>query len=110
MLARSAALIPAMPIRVIVDSLRLGIPPEAGAGAGSMGSALQRLAALRTELHVARGLVPVRTLDRLGRTALPAELEVRRDGLAALHARLAAHDDGRVAAALSAELLRDGVH
>src|SRR3990172_4085847 len=107
MLARTSVAIPAIAIRTADDSF--GIPgPLAAAGAlGSMESALDGLAALRAELHVPWDFVPVGALDRLGRAALPAELEARWNGLAALHARLA--DRARVRAAVPAELRRHGV-
>src|SRR3990172_10018793 len=103
MLARSTAGMAAMGKRRMEDSFR----PRFGAGTGAggsfcIGSALDRLAAFRAELHVPRGFVPVRTLDRLGRAAFAAELQAGRDGLAALHARLPARR--RVRAAGPAEL------
>src|SRR3990170_4294764 len=107
MLARTRVAIPAMAIRTAVDSFGTAGPLGAAGALGSMGSARHSLAALRAELHVAWDLVPVRTLERLGRSALPAELEARRDRLAALHARLAR--DGRVGAAVPAELHVHGV-
>src|SRR3972149_2923162 len=89
------------------DSLGLAIPPDgAGGTAESMTSPLDWLPALRAELHVARDLVTVRALDRLGRTALPAELEAGGQGLAALHARLP--DGRRVGPAVPAELRGHG--
>src|SRR5712691_9824283 len=94
----------------VVDSFGTSGPAGGGARVGSMGSALDRLAALRTELHVARDLVAVRAAERLRRAAFPAELEAGRDGLAALDARLAARRDGRVGPAIPAELRRHRVH
>src|SRR5437870_13895466 len=94
----------------VVDSFGTSGPAGGGARVGSMGSALDRLAALRAELHGARGLVAVRAPQELGRAACPAERQAGRDGLAALHARLAARCHGRVGPAVPAELRRHGVH
>src|SRR2546425_10308303 len=80
----------------VVDSFGTSGPAGGGARVGSMGSALDRLAALRAELHIARDLVAVRAPQELGRAAFPAELQAGRDRLAALHARLAARGPGRV--------------
>src|SRR5947209_10439373 len=96
--------------RTVVDSFGTSGPAGGGARVGSMESALDRLAALRTELHVARDLVAVRAPQELGRAALPAELQAGWDRLAALHARLAARGHGRVGTAVPAELRRHRVH
>src|SRR5437016_14439625 len=93
----------------VVDSFGTSGPAGGGARVGSMGSALDRLAALRAELHVARDLVAVRAPQELGRAAFPAELQAGRDGLAALHARLAARGHGRVGPAVPSEPRRHGV-
>src|SRR3972149_3144703 len=103
MLPRSTLPIAAIATRTTEDSFRPGFGAGTGAGGSfCIGSALNRLAAFRAEFHVPRGFVPVRTLDRLGRAAFAAELQARRDGLAALHARLP--DRRRVRAAGPAEL------
>src|SRR5438445_611176 len=86
--ARTMAEIAAIANMTVVDSFGTSGPAGGGARVGSMGSALDRLAALRAELHVARDLVAVRAPQELGRAAFPAELQGGRDGLAALHARL----------------------
>src|SRR3989442_137691 len=108
--ARTMAEIAAIANMAVVDRFGPSGPGGGGARVGSMGSALDRLAALGTELHVARDLVAVRAAERLRRAALPAELEAGRDGLAALDARLAARGDGRVGPAVPAELRRHRVH
>src|SRR6266508_2067377 len=95
-LARTIVPMAPIAMRTVVDSLGTAGPPGAGAGTGSIGSALDRLAALRAELHVARDLVAIRTSEELRRAAFPAELQPRGHGLAALHARLAAGRGGRV--------------
>src|SRR6266487_3518570 len=110
MLARTIVPIAPIAMRTVVERWGTAGPPGAGAGTGSIGSALDGLAAFRAELHVARDLVAVRTLPELGRAAFPAELQSRGHGLAALHARLAARGDGRVGPAVPAELRRQGVH
>src|SRR2546422_585887 len=94
--ARTMAEIDAIANMTVVDSFGTSGPAGGGARVGSMGSALDRFAALRAELHVARDLVAVRAPQELGRAAFPAELQAGRDGLAALHARLAARGHGRV--------------
>src|SRR5256712_11169887 len=110
MAARTMAEIAAIANMTVVDSFGTLGPAGGGARVGSMGSALDRFAALRAELHVARDLVAVRAPQELGRAAFPAELQAGRDGLAALHARLAARGHGRVGPAVPAELRRHGVH
>src|SRR6266568_2258156 len=108
--ARTTPPIAAIANRTLVESAMEGILPSVGAGAGCMRSALDRLAALRAELHVPRDLVAVRALPELGRAAFSAELQAGRDGLAALDAGLAPRGDRRVGAAVTAELRRHGVH
>src|SRR5438552_569237 len=96
--------------RTVVDSFGTSGPAGGGARVGSMGSALDRLAALGAELHVAWDLVAVRAPQELRRAAFTAELQAGWDRLAALHARLAARGHGRVGPAVPAELRRHGVH
>src|SRR5437773_1052830 len=108
--ARRMAPIAAIARRTVVDRLGNIGPRGAGAGGASMDSALDRLAALRAELHVAGDLVAVRAPERLRRTAFAAELQARRDGLAAFDARLTPGRDRRVGAAVPAELHVRGVH
>src|SRR5256885_10064130 len=108
--ARTTTPIAAIARRTVVDSVGMRGPGAAGAGVGSMDSALDRLPALRAELHVAGHVVSVRALQRLRRSAFPAELEPRRNRLAALDARLASRRDRRVGSAVPAELRRRWVH
>src|SRR5256885_7028874 len=104
--ARTTTPIAAIASRTVVDSVGMRGPGAAGAGVGSMDSALDRLPALRAELHVAGHVMSVRTLQRLRRSAFPAELEPRRDRLAALDALLAPCRHRRVGPAGPAELRR----
>src|SRR5881398_3005781 len=108
--ARRIAPIAAIARRTVVDRLGNIGPRGAGAGGASMDSALDRLAALRAELHVAGDLVAIRAPAGLSRAAFAAELQARRDGLPALDARLAPRRDRRVGAAVPAELHVRGVH
>src|SRR5947209_15293181 len=108
--ARTTTPIAAIASRTVVDSVGKRGPGAAGAGVGSMDSALDRLPALRAELHVAGHVMSVRTLQRLRRSAFPAELEPRRNRLAALDARLAPCRHRRVGSAIPAELRRRRVH
>src|SRR5205807_7306338 len=110
MAARTTTPIAAMASRTAVDSVGNRGPRGAGGGVGSMHSALDRLPALRAELHVTGHVVSVRALQRLRRSAFPAELEPRRNRLAALDARLAPRRDRRVGSAIPAELRRRRVH
>src|SRR5438034_423944 len=107
--ARRMAPIAAIARRTVVDRLGNIGPRGAGAGGASMDSALDRLAALRAELHVAGDLVAIRAPAGLSRAAFAAELQARRDGLPALDARLAPRRDRRVGAAVPAELHVRGV-
>src|SRR5437867_11609729 len=108
--ARTTTPIAAIASRTVVDSVGIRGPRAAGAGVGSMGSGRDRLPALRAELHVAGHVVSVRALQRLCRSAFPAELEPRRNRLAALDARLAPRRDRRIGSAVPAELRRRRVH
>src|SRR3990170_8288673 len=95
-----------IPIIAAVDVFTGG---AVGAGVAT-GSPGQRLPAAPAELQVPRVLGLARGAgDRLGRAALPAELQPRRDGLAALDARRAARLDGHVRPAHPAELLGRGL-
>src|SRR5467141_1034977 len=104
--------IAAIATRTVLESLGIAVSLGGAITGGgcSMGSGLDRLAALRAELHVAGDLVAVRARARLGCAAFAAELEARRDRLAALDARFAAGRDRRVGSAVPAELRRHGVH
>src|SRR5947208_16225050 len=86
--ARTTTPIAAIASRTVVDSVGKRGPGAAGAGVGSMDSALDRLPALRAELHVAGDLVTVGASQGLGSAAFPAELEPRRNRLATFDARL----------------------
>src|SRR5439155_783298 len=108
--ARRMAPIAAIARRTVVDRLGNIGPRGAGAGWASMDSALDRLAALGAELHVAGNLVAVRAPEGLGRPAFAAELQAGRDGLPAFDARLTPGRDRRVGAAVPAELHVRGVH
>src|SRR2546425_4395809 len=108
--ARTTTPIAAIASRTVVDSVGMRGPGAAGAGVGSMDSALDRLPALRAELHVAGHVMSVRTLQRLRRSAFPAELEPRRNRLAALDARLAPRRDCGVGPAVPAARRRRRVH
>src|SRR5438309_1287453 len=108
--ARTTTPIAAIASRTVVDSVGKRGPGAAGAGVGSMDSALDRLPALRAELHVAGDLVTVGASQGLGSAAFPAELEPRRNRLATFDARLAPRRDRRVGTAVPAELRRCRVH
>src|SRR5437660_5550693 len=108
--ARTTTPIAAIASRTVVDSVGKRGPGAAGAGVGSMDSALDWLPALRAELHVAGDLVTVGASQGLGSAAFPAELEPRRNRLATFDARLAPRRDRRVAPAVPAELRRRRVH
>src|SRR5205809_7541146 len=84
--ARRMAPIAAIARRTVVDRLGNIGPRGAGAGWASMDSALDRLAALRAELHVAGDLVAVREPEGLGRSAFAGELQARRGGLGVFYA------------------------
>src|SRR3981081_1783274 len=86
--ARTTTPIAAMASRTVVDSVGKRGPRAGGGGGGYIDSALHRLPALRAELHVAGHVVSIGTFQGLRRAAFPAELESRRDRLAALHTRL----------------------
>src|SRR3972149_4604196 len=93
MLPRSTPPIAAIATRTTEDSFRPGFGAGTGAGGSfCIGSALDRLAAFRAELHVGRdGLATLhaRLPDRRRvRAAGPAELHVHRVVRAALRARL----------------------
>src|SRR2546421_144400 len=82
--ARTTTPIAAMANRTVVDNVGKRGPRAGGAGVGSMDSALDRLPALRAELHVTGHVVSVGTFQGLRRAAFPAELAPRRDRLTAL--------------------------
>src|SRR5438309_5290993 len=108
--ARTTMPMAAIARRTVVDRFGTRGPRGAGPGVGSMDSALDGFPALRAELHVPGYVVTVWALPSLRRAAFPTELESRRDGLAALDARLAPRGDGRVGSAVPTELRRRRVH
>src|SRR5947207_14252382 len=102
--ARRMAPIAAIARRTVVDRLGNIGPRGAGAGGASMDSALDRLAALRAELHVAGDLVAIRAPAGLSRAAFAAELQAPRGGLRALDARLGPRRDRRCGGADAPQL------
>src|SRR3989442_411610 len=108
--ARTTMPMAAIARRTVVDRFGTRGPRGAGPGVGSMDSALDGFPALRAELHVPGHVVTVWALPSLRRAAFPTELESRRDGLAALDARLAPRGHGRVGSAVPTELRRRRVH
>src|SRR2546430_9348698 len=102
--ARRMAPIAAIARRTVVDRLGNIGPRGAGAGGASMDSALDRLAALRAELHVAGDLVAVRAPEGLGRTAFAAKLQARRRGVAPFDALPTPRPAPPVGAAMPREL------
>src|SRR5256886_15607479 len=108
--ARTTMPMAAIARTTVVDRFGTRGPRGAGPGVGSMDSALDGFPALRAELHVPGHVVTVWALPSLRRAAFPTELESRRDGLAALDARLAPRGHGRVGSAVPTELRRRRVH
>src|SRR2546430_7305251 len=108
--ARTTMPMAAIARTTVVDRFGTRGPRGAGPGVGSMDSALDGFPALRAELHVPGHVVTVWALPGLRRAAFPTELESRRDGLAALDARLAPRGHGRVGSAVPAEFRRRRVH